>query len=109
MDDSAFFRNMLLPVLKAAGYDVTAASSGAEALEISEKDAGFDAIVSGHRNARMSGFDLAAALRGDPRFAEMPIIALSSHATPAVIEREAQGGLHNFVAKVRPPGACSRR
>ena len=32
VDDSAFFRNMLVPVLKAAGYNVTAVGGGEEAL-----------------------------------------------------------------------------
>jgi len=99
VDDSAFFRNMLLPVLKAAGYDVTAASSGPDALEIIEKGAEFDAIVSDIEMPGMSGFDLAEALRGNPRFGDVPIIALSSHSSQAVVERGRKVGFHNFVAK----------
>src|SRR4029079_10352078 len=34
VDDSAFFRNMLSPLLKAAGYDVTAVASAQEALSL---------------------------------------------------------------------------
>ena len=37
VDDSAFFRNMLVPVLKAAGYDVTAVGAPQEALAIIKK------------------------------------------------------------------------
>jgi two-component system chemotaxis sensor kinase CheA len=99
VDDSAFFRNMLLPVLKAAGYDVTMAASGGEAVQMIERDAAFDAVVSDIEMPGMSGFDLAEALRADPRHADVPIIALSSHSTPAVIERGRKAGFHNFVAK----------
>jgi two-component system, chemotaxis family, sensor kinase CheA len=99
VDDSAFFRNLLLPVLKAAGYDVTTAASGADALAIVEKDAEFDAIVSDIEMPGMNGFELADTLRKNPRFADLPIIALSSHSSQAVLERGRKAGFHNFVAK----------
>src|SRR6185312_10594337 len=99
VDDSAFFRNMLLPVLKAAGYDVTTASSGADALQIIEKNTNFDAIVSDIEMPGMNGFELADALRGNPSLAAVPIIALSSYSSPAVLERGRNAGFHNFVGK----------
>jgi two-component system chemotaxis sensor kinase CheA len=99
VDDSAFFRNLLLPVLKAAGYDVTTAASGADALEIVERDAGFNAVVSDIEMPGISGFDLVEILRKNPRLADVPVIALSSHSSPAILERGRKSGFHNFVAK----------
>ncbi len=99
VDDSAFFRNLLLPVLKAAGYDVTTAASGTEALEIVERDADFNAVVSDIEMPGMSGFDLVETLRKNVRLADVPVIALSSHSSPAVLERGRKSGFHNFVAK----------
>ncbi len=99
VDDSAFFCNMLLPVLKAAGYDVTTATSGAEALEIVEREGSFDAVVSDIEMPGMSGFEFAETLRKNARFADIPIIALSSHSSAAVVERGRKSGFHNFVAK----------
>src|SRR5581483_10640394 len=46
VDDSPFFRNMLVPVLKAAGYDVTAVGAADEALAIVKRGEKFDVIVS---------------------------------------------------------------
>jgi len=51
VDDSAFFRNMLSPVLKAAGYTVTAVPSAREALELLRKGGRVDALVTDHRHA----------------------------------------------------------
>jgi two-component system chemotaxis sensor kinase CheA len=99
VDDSAFFRNMLTPVLKAAGYDVTSVSGGEDALGLLKKGQRFDLIVSDIEMPGMNGFDLAEAVRSDPRSATVPIIALSSLNSPAAIERGRQAGFHDFVAK----------
>ncbi len=99
VDDSAFFRNMLVPVLKAAGYDVTAVGAPAEALALIKKGSKFDAIISDIEMPGMNGFELAEAIRADGRCAHVPIIALSSITSPATIERGRQAGFHDFVAK----------
>ena len=98
VDDSAFFRNMLTPVLKAAGYDVTTVSSSTDALEVARQGK-WDVIVSDIEMPQMNGFELAEALRADPRTAQTPIIALSSLTSPATIERGRQAGFHDYVAK----------
>jgi two-component system chemotaxis sensor kinase CheA len=99
VDDSAFFRNMLVPVLKAAGYDVMAVGAADEALALIRKGQKFDVIVSDIEMPGMNGFELAEAIRADARSAHVPIIALSSIASPATIERGRQAGFHDFVAK----------
>src|SRR4051812_28545006 len=99
VDDSPFFRNMLVPVLKAAGYDVTVVGAPDEALAILKKGQKFDVIVSDIEMPGMNGFELAEAVRADARSAQIPIIALSSVTSPATIERGRQAGFHDFVAK----------
>ena len=99
VDDSPFFRNMLVPVLKAAGYDVTAVGEANEALAMVKKGQRFDVIVSDIEMPGMNGFELAEAIRADARGAQVPIIALSSMTSPASIERGRQAGFHDFVAK----------
>jgi two-component system chemotaxis sensor kinase CheA len=99
VDDSAFFRNMLTPVLKAAGYSVTTAADGREALALVETAGGFDVIVSDIEMPEIGGFELAEALRADPRMSHVPIIALTSHSSPAMLERGLRAGFRAFVAK----------
>jgi two-component system chemotaxis sensor kinase CheA len=99
VDDSPFFRNMLVPVLKAAGYDVTAVGAADEALTMVKKGQKFDVIVSDIEMPGMNGFELAEAIRADARGAQVPIIALSSMTSAASIERGRQAGFHDFVAK----------
>ncbi len=99
VDDSAFFRNMLTPVLKAGGYNVTAVESAQLALELCEQGVMFDIIVSDIEMPEMNGFEFAEALAAGTNWADVPIIALSSHSSPAALERGRRAGFHDYVAK----------
>ena len=99
IDDAPFFRNMLAPVLKAAGYTVTCTASGEEALALLDGGKRFDVVVTDLEMPGMDGFELAAAVRGDPRTASVPVIGLSALVSPEAIERGRRVGLHDYVAK----------
>lgn len=104
VDDSAFFRNMLSPVLKAAGYRVTVAQSGHEGLSVLRSGNQFDVVLTDIEMPDMNGFEFAEAIRSDRRMEALPIIALSSLVSPAAIERGRQAGFHDYVAKFDRPG-----
>jgi two-component system chemotaxis sensor kinase CheA len=99
IDDSPFFRNMLTPVLQAAGYAVTAAASAPEALAMIKDGGAFDVVITDIEMPEMDGFEFAASLRGDPRTADLPVIALSSVVSAEAIERGRRVGFHDYVAK----------
>ncbi len=104
VDDSAFFRNMLAPVLKAAGYRVATAGSASEGLNVLRSGRQFDVILTDIEMPGMNGFEFAEAIRADQRTGATPIIALSSLISPAAIERGKQVGFHDYVAKFDRPG-----
>ncbi len=99
VDDSAFFRDMLAPLIKAAGYQVVAVASAGQALAAIESGTRVDLVVTDIDMPDMDGFELAAALREDPRTAAIPVIALSAMASADTIERGRSAGFHDFVAK----------
>jgi two-component system, chemotaxis family, sensor kinase CheA len=99
VDDSAFFRDLLAPLIKAAGYRVVAAASGADALAALKSDAHFDLIVTDIEMPEMDGFALAEAVRAMPAAAEIPIIALATMVSAETVERGRAVGFHDFVAK----------
>jgi two-component system chemotaxis sensor kinase CheA len=99
VDDSAFFRNMLAPLLSASGYSVTLAESGKQALSLRDSGAQFDIIVSDIEMPDMDGIAFAQNICSDPAWKDTPIIALSSHTAPHIIEKSRQAGFVDFVGK----------
>ena len=99
VDDSPFFRNMLSPLLSAAGYDVTMAEGGDEALTLLESGRSFDIIVSDIEMPGTNGIALAKACRSDDRWKETPIVALSSHTASGDLDRGRDAGFTDYVAK----------
>jgi len=104
VDDSAFFRNMLAPVLKAAGYRVRVATNAKEGLVALRSGEEFDAVLTDIEMPDMNGFEFAETIRADQKLNDVPIIALSSMISPAAIERGRQAGFHDYVAKFDRPG-----
>src|SRR5437763_1335704 len=104
VDDSAFFRNMLAPVLKAAGYRVRVAPNAHEGLLALRSGHAFDVVLTDIEMPDMNGFEFAEIIRADQHLSSMPIIALSSVVSPASIERGRQAGFDDYVAKFDRPG-----
>jgi two-component system chemotaxis sensor kinase CheA len=104
VDDSAFFRNMLAPVLKAAGYRVRVAPNAQEGLMALRSGQSFDVVLTDIEMPDMNGFEFAETIRADAHLSLMPIIALSSVVSPAAIERGRLAGFHDYVAKFDRPG-----
>src|SRR5882724_2028332 len=104
VDDSAFFRNMLAPVLKAAGYKVRVANNAQEGLVVLRSGQSFDVVLTDIEMPDMNGFEFAETIRADAHLSATPIIALSSMVSPAAIERGRQAGFHDYVAKFDRPG-----
>ncbi|MBX6747401.1 MAG: response regulator, partial [Acetobacteraceae bacterium] len=99
VEDSAFFRSLVVPALGAAGYAVTAVADAREALRLRDAGAMFDAVISDIAMPGMDGFALAASLREGGAWRDLPLIALTGRAEPADIERGRDAGFTDYVAK----------
>lgn len=107
VDDSAFFREMLSPVLKAAGYRLMTAGSAEEALGMLSSGTQVDVVVTDIDMPGKGGFELTEAIRAQSRFAHLPVIALASGVTPAAVERARKLQISEFVAKFDRSGLIS--
>jgi len=99
VDDSAFFRDLLAPLIKAAGYHVIAVASAAQALDTIKSGPPIDIVVTDIEMPEMDGFEFVAALRENPGTSAVPVIALSAMVSADAIERGRGVGFHDFVAK----------
>jgi len=99
VEDSAFFRQLVTPVLAAAGYRVTGAASAAEALALRDAGARFEAILSDIDMPCMDGLDFVRALRGGGAWRDLPVIALAGAADPDTVQAAREAGFTDFVAK----------
>ncbi len=99
VEDSDFFRQMLVPSLAAQGYRVTAVRDAAEALVLRDSGAMFEAIISDIEMPGMDGCGFARAVRQGGLWAQLPMIALSSRAEAGDIAAGRDAGFTDYVAK----------
>jgi len=99
VDDNSFFRQLLVPTLSAAGYQVTAVESAAAALALRDGGAMFDVILSDIDMPGMDGLAFARALRAAGAWAALPLIALSASADDADIAAGLSAGFTDYIAK----------
>ena len=79
VEDSDFFRNLLVPSLSAAGYDVSTAATAENALAMRDAGRRFDAIVSDIEMPGMNGHSFARKVREGGSWADLPMLALTSN------------------------------
>ena len=98
VDDSAFFRAMLTPVVKAAGYRVFAASDAAAGLQLMAEHK-IDAVVIDLDMPRVSGFEFATKLRLERFGTDVPLIGLAERGGAATVRTAREKGFVDLVGK----------
>ncbi|HEY5375175.1 MAG TPA: response regulator [Polyangiaceae bacterium] len=76
-EDSDVIREAIRRELAQAGFDVTTAVDGEDALRIS-KEQRFDAVSSDVMMPNRDGYELVRALRSDPHYRDTPIVLVTS-------------------------------
>ncbi|MGL4728064.1 MAG: chemotaxis protein CheW [Bosea sp. (in: a-proteobacteria)] len=107
VDSSDFFREMLVPVLKAAGWRVSAVSAGTDALAMIEAGKSFSAIVLDLDAASPGGLSLATALANNPDMKATRMIGRVNAPTAAAAEAARAAGVSHVIAKFDRRGLIS--
>ena len=98
VDDQPFFLAMGQNILRAKGYEVHTASSGAAALE-AVRAARPDAIVLDVEMPGMDGIETCRRLKANPATAEIPVVILTATPEPKLNQRAFQAGAEATVLK----------
>jgi two-component system chemotaxis sensor kinase CheA len=97
-DDSMTTRALEQSVLEAAGYEVITAVDGADAWRQLEAG-GADLLVSDIEMPNMDGLALCRAVRASERFANLPVVLVTSLDSPEARERGLAAGADAYVGK----------
>ncbi len=98
VDDNALNRRLTEAQLGTAGYTVTCASSGEEALDLFARYTP-DLILLDIMMPRLNGFETFHRLRQLPGGAETPIVFMTAAAEPAIHKEALELGVDDFLCK----------
>ncbi len=97
-EDSLTTRTLEKNILEAAGFDVTTAVDGEDALiKLYEKT--FDIVVSDVQMPRLDGFALTERIKKDQRFKDLPVILVTALQTDADKKRGIEAGADAYLTK----------
>ncbi|MEE4246634.1 MAG: response regulator [Kangiellaceae bacterium] len=98
VDDSSSMRQMVSFTLKSAGYDVSEASDGQEALNLA-KSGKFDVVISDVNMPVMDGITLVKNLRQLPDYKFTPILMLTTESAGDKKMEGKQAGATGWIVK----------
>ncbi len=98
VDDEEAVHELLDEVLGGAGFTVEHARSGEEGLEMARRSPP-DLVVLDLMMDGLDGFEVAAALHGDPRTARVPVVVLTAKQTTAAERERLRGSIEALVDK----------
>ena len=98
VDDALTVRELQRTILERAGFDVTVASDGIEALAHLENET-FDLVLTDVEMPRMDGFELTEHIRNHPTLANLAVLIVTSLASDADRERGMSVGADGYIVK----------
>jgi two-component system chemotaxis response regulator CheY len=102
VDDSGSLRQMVVFSLKAAGYQVTEAVDGQDALD-KAKTQTFDLVLTDQNMPRMDGLTLIRSLRALTAYAHIPILMLTTEFSDEMKAKGRAAGANGWLVKPFDP------
>ena len=100
-EDSAFFRNQVKQFMVEDGFKVIEAEDGRIAWELlKERVEEIDLVVTDLEMPNMDGFELTKRIKSDPSYSHLGVIALTSLASEAHIEKGKSAGIDEYEIKL---------
>ena len=102
VEDDPINQQIALELLGDAGAVVVVANNGFEAIDTLEKSMegeAFDLVLMDLRMPEMDGYEATTRIRANPRFADIPIVAMTAHVMADERLRCLEVGMNDHVAK----------
>jgi len=110
-EDNEINQQIAVELLESMGAKIKVANNGLEAIEIlfgGTHPPEFDVVLMDLQMPEMDGYQATAKIRADPRFATLPIIAMTAHATIEERQRCLASGMNDHVSKPIDPAMLFR-
>lgn len=105
-EDNTINQQIAVELLEGVGVSIDVATNGREALNILLADAGntrYDVVLMDLQMPEMDGYQATARIRAAPSLAELPIIAMTAHATAEERDRCLAAGMRGHITKPIDP------
>lgn len=99
VEDNELNRELACELLESAGIELCLAVHGAEALDQLEHDADFDGVLMDCQMPVMDGYTATRKIREQPRWANLPVIAMTADAMMGDRERALACGMNDHISK----------
>jgi signal transduction histidine kinase/CheY-like chemotaxis protein/HPt (histidine-containing phosphotransfer) domain-containing protein len=99
VEDNEMNQELALELLKQAGMEVAVASNGREALDILAAGGRFDGVLMDCQMPVMDGYTATRAIRGNPAWRDLPVIAMTANAMAGDREKVLEAGMNDHIGK----------
>jgi signal transduction histidine kinase/CheY-like chemotaxis protein len=104
VEDNLVNQKVVMAILRKQGFHIDVASDGREALTKLEASGGdYHLVLMDIQMPVLDGLETTRAIRRDPRWQNLPIIAMTAHAMNGDRERCLQAGMNAYISKPVQP------
>lgn len=105
-EDNDINQQIAVELLEGVGAHMTVANNGQEAVErLLREPAAYDLVLMDLQMPVMGGYEATVKIRSDARFAKLPIIAMTAHATIEEKQKCLDAGMNDHISKPIDPTA----
>jgi len=105
VEDNDMNQELAVELLHTAGVTTVVANHGQEALDTLAQDSAFDGVLMDCQMPVMDGYSATRAIRQNPAFKDLPIIAMTANAMAGDREKVLEAGMNDHIAKPLDVGA----
>jgi CheY-like chemotaxis protein/HPt (histidine-containing phosphotransfer) domain-containing protein len=104
VEDNLVNQKVVMAILRKQGFHIDVANDGREALTKLEANGGdYHVVLMDIQMPVLDGLETTRAIRRDPRWQNLPIIAMTAHAMNGDRERCLQAGMNAYISKPVQP------
>jgi len=102
VEDNEINQELIIELLQGQDFNVTVANNGQEALLMLDKET-FDGVLMDCQMPVLDGYEATKKIRQQPKFKNLPVIALTANALKQDIEKALASGMNDHIAKPIDP------